>query len=168
MHPVTEQDIRTSFVNASRREATQAILPELDTVDWESLDYLGWTDAKRPNRSYVVLHLDSVVTSILLRPASGTPTRRKAICVWCQDIEATENVRMVVASLAGAAGRRGATVGVLACTDFSCSRNVRRAPTVSEVGDRATPEEKEFWTELRIEGLRDRIAKFARRIQRDA
>lgn len=28
----------------------------------------------------------------------------------------------------GSAGRRGDTIGVLACEDFSCSRNVRRLP----------------------------------------
>lgn len=168
MHPVTEHQIRSSFINASQREAGQASIPDLEALDWTSMDYLGWTDAKRPGLSYVVLHLDDAVRSILVRAAgSGIPARRQAICVWCEDITATGNVRMVIAPIAGKTGRHGATIGTLACADFACSTHVRRAPTRSEIGDQATPEEREFWTDLRIEGLRERIARFARRVMRE-
>ncbi|GAA5159282.1 FBP domain-containing protein [Ornithinimicrobium tianjinense] len=130
MQPLTEQQIRRSFVNASKGEATRASIPDLDTIDWDALDYLGWTDAKRPGLSHVVLHLDDAVRGIFLRAAgSGGQMSRQAICVWCEDIKATDNVRMVIAPLAGQAGRRGGTIGTLACADFACSANARRAPT---------------------------------------
>ncbi|MDO5697423.1 MAG: FBP domain-containing protein [Dermatophilus congolensis] len=167
MRRVTESEIRGSFVNASRREATQAAMPDLDTLDWDSLDFLGWTDTKFPGRSYVVAHLDGVARGVLLRPAGETKIRRKAMCVWCEDVKATDDVRMVVASLAGAAGRRGATVGTLTCTEFACSRNVRREPSRSEIDDNAGAEERAFWAEVRIEGLRKRVAHFIRRVMRD-
>ena len=167
MHPVTEQQIRTSFVNASKGEANRASIPDLDRVDWESLDYLGWTDARRPGLSYVVVTVDGTVRGILLRAAgSGVPTNRKAICVWCEDVQATDHVRMVIAPLAGRAGREGGTIGTLACADFACSSHVRRPPSRSEIGDRATAEERQFWTDVRIEGLRERIARFVDRVAR--
>ncbi|WP_040159291.1 FBP domain-containing protein [Mobilicoccus massiliensis] len=168
MQPITEQQIRSSFVNASKGEANRATIPELDHLDWGSLDYLGWTDAKRPGISYVVMHVDGTVRGILLRAAgSGAPTNRKAICVWCEDVKATDNVRMVIAPLAGKAGRDGGTIGTLACAGFACSSNVRRAPSRSEIGDQATAEEREFWTGLRIEGLRERVARFIHQVMRD-
>ena len=55
MHPLTEKQIRSSFVNASKREAADATLPDLDAVDWDRIDYLGWTDRRAPLAAYVVV-----------------------------------------------------------------------------------------------------------------
>ena len=66
---------------------------------------------------------------------------------------------MYVARRAGPAGRAGSTVGTLICTDFTCSRNVRRAPTPMEVGA-ATPEERAYWSQQRVDELRLRSLAF--------
>lgn len=167
MHPLTEPDIRNSFINASRREAAQATLPDLARVPWDRLDYLGWTDAKRPGTSYVALEVAGETRGVALRRSSPTGVRRKAMCAWCEDITATDNVTMFVAKRAGAAGRRGNTVGTLICAEFTCSRNVRRAPLVVEMGANASPEEREFWTALRIEELRAKATRFFAAVMRE-
>ncbi|WP_152185230.1 FBP domain-containing protein [Segeticoccus rhizosphaerae] len=59
MTPLTEQAIRASFVNATRREANRAIVPDLSAVDWEQRDYLGWRDPKQPLASYAVVEVDT-------------------------------------------------------------------------------------------------------------
>ncbi len=42
MRPITEKQIRTSFVNSSLRERKELVLPEnLGELDWENLDYLA-------------------------------------------------------------------------------------------------------------------------------
>ena len=131
-------------------------------VDWPAQDVLGWRDPKRPLLAYVVLEDDDgEPRAVMLRPAAeaaGAPRRRK-VCSWCQDITETADVSMYVARRAGPAGRAGSTVGTLICTDFTCSRNVRRAPTPMEVGA-ATPEERAYWSQQRVDELRLRSLAF--------
>ncbi len=162
MRALTEPEIRSAFVNASRREAAQAAMPDLDVIDWPAQDVLGWRDPKRPLLAYVVLEDDQGEPgAVMLRPAAeaaGAPRRRK-VCSWCQDITETTDVSMYVARRAGPAGRAGSTVGTLICTDFTCSRNVRRAPTPMEVGA-ATPEERAYWSQQRVDELRLRSLAF--------
>src|SRR5688500_16263687 len=128
MSPLTEKQIRASFLNASKREAAQATLPDLDALDWERLDYLGWHDRKAPLSAYVVLELDGQPTGVLLRSAEAKAgrARTKGVCAWCEDVVVTDDVSLYVARRGGAAGRNGNTNGTLICTEFSCSRNVRR------------------------------------------
>lgn len=165
MQTLTDKTIRASFVNASRRELTEAPIPDLTTVGWDRLDYLGWTDPQRPAVSYVALEVDGDVSTVILRLAGGQ-TRRKAMCAWCEDISATHNVAMFSAKRAGAAGRKGDTVGTLICADFGCSRNVRRAPSLSEIGATPTPEELEFWQAIRIEHLKTNFGRLLQAVTR--
>ncbi|WP_263117954.1 FBP domain-containing protein [Cellulomonas sp. RIT-PI-Y] len=165
MHALSDQQIRTSFVNASRREAAHATLPDLGSLDWDRLDYLGWRDRRAPLSSYVVGEVDGELVGVLLRAAERTGKRRKAVCGWCEDVVATEDVGLYVARRAGAPGRRGDTIGTLLCSDFLCSQNVRRTPTRTEAGN-ASEEERALMTELRIEGLRERSARFLREVAR--
>jgi hypothetical protein len=166
MNPLTEKQIRASFVNASKREASQATLPDLDTLDWERLDYLGWHDRKAPLSAYVVLELDGVPTGVLLRSADATAGRRrtKGVCAWCEDVVVTDDVSLYVARRGGAVGRNGNTIGTLICTDFGCSRNVRRMPTFTEAGN--DPAARELITGQRIAGLRERAARFVAEVGR--
>lgn len=47
MQALTDAAIRSSFVNASRREVREAILPDLTDIDWDATDLLGWRDRKK-------------------------------------------------------------------------------------------------------------------------
>lgn len=125
MLPLTAATIRDSFVNASRKEVAGMSLPELDTLDWERLDYLGWRDSKFDRRAYVVLPTDDGFVGVLLRQAEASP-RTRAQCSWCQDVKLPNDVVFYSAKRAGAAGRNGDTVGTLLCMHFECSANVRR------------------------------------------
>jgi hypothetical protein len=159
MNPLTEKQIRASFLNASKREAAQATLPDLDTLDWEHLDYLGWHDRKAPLSAYVVLELDGEPTGVLLRSAEAKSSKRtKGVCAWCEDVVVTDDVSLYVARRGGASGRNGNTIGTLICTEFGCSRNVRRKPTFTEAGN--DPAMRELITDRRILGLRERAARF--------
>ena len=165
MNPLTESQIRTSFVNCSRREAAQATLPDLSALseqDWDRLDLLGLVDRKAPLRAYVVLTVDDTLVGIALRAPDDPGSRRRAVCAWCEDVTATDDVSLYVARRAGAAGRKGDTIGTLICTRFECSRNVRRRPTIIEAGQDAAGV-----VQRRIEGLRERSLRFAREVLRD-
>ena len=159
MLPLTEKQLRSSFVNASRREAADATLPDLSALDWDRLEYLGWRDRRAPLSGYVVLELDGEPTGVLLRASDTSRVRRRAMCAWCEDVVVTDDVTLYVARRAGASGRRGNTIGTLVCTQFICSRNVRRPPTLSEVGS-DDQWQREQVIERRVAGLRERSARF--------
>ncbi|MCO7218222.1 FBP domain-containing protein [Klenkia sp. PcliD-1-E] len=162
MHVLTEKQIRSSFVNASRREAADAVLPDLATQPWDSLDLLGWRDPKAPLRAYVVLELDHGPVGILLRTPEPGGRRKKALCTWCRDL-LTVRAGLFVARRGGASGRAGNTLGVLLCDDLACSTNVRRPPTSSEAGDGIEAVADQVVAE-RIEALRARSAAFAAQV----
>ncbi|WP_418275324.1 FBP domain-containing protein [Isoptericola jiangsuensis] len=159
MNPLTEKQIRASFVNASQREAKQATLPDLDTVAWDKIDYLGWTDRKAPLSAYVVVEVDGDPTGVVLRAADAKSGRgRKGMCAWCEDVVDDADVSLYVARRGGAAGKAGNSIGTLVCTDFGCSRNVRRRPMAFEVG--SDPARREAFVAGRIAGLRERCVRF--------
>ena len=161
MKPLTDNEIRASFVNASRREAKQASLPaDLDLgARWESLDYLGWVDRSNPQRAYAVVPVDDEPVGVLLRTAERT-RKASAMCAWCEDVFATSEVALFVARRAGAAGREGNSLGTLVHADFSCSVHVRRLPNGMEGGL-----DPLALVARRVEELRARSSAFARRLR---
>lgn len=162
MHSLTEKQIRSSFVNASKGDAQRAVLPDLAAVAWEDIDYLGWQDPRKPQLHYVVLEVDEQVVGLLLR-GTGRPPARRQLCAWCEDVIDGVGAASFVAPLAGTSGRRGNTKGTAVCADFRCNRNVRRAPAAWEVRTQ-DPELLAHQREQRIAGLQDRSAAFARAI----
>lgn len=160
MLPLSDADIRGSFLNASRSERKNLTLPPgFDDIDWDALDYLGWRDPKLPLIGYVVLELDGVVAGLLLRQTETRPHAR-AQCSWCVDVQLPNDVVMFTAKRAGDAGRRGDTVGTLVCAEFQCSVNVRKRPPSAYLGF-----DVEAARQRRIEALRANVAGFARSIR---
>lgn len=132
MQPLTEQFIRASFINASRKESKDMALPaNFDTMtdsDWQGLEYFGWNDPKFAKRAYAIVpRLDSDPVGISLRRAEATP-RSRAMCNWCRDVRLPNTVAFWSVRRVGDAGRKGNTVGTLICENFECSKNVRNDP----------------------------------------
>jgi len=161
MHALDEARIRASFVNASRRERTDALLPDLADIPWDDRDYLGWRDPKQPLLGYVVVSLDDGPVGVLLRQAERAP-RARAQCSWCEDVRLPNDVVFFSAKRAGAAGRRGDTLGTLVCANFECSVNVRRTPPLAYEGF-----DRDAEIERRIASLQQRVSDFAERVRRD-
>ncbi len=157
MLPISDQTLRTSFVNASRKEVSDLNLPtDFDTIDWDQLDYLGWRDPKLGRRAYVVVPtLDGDLIGILLRQAEASP-RSRTQCSWCQDVKLPNQVVFYSAKRSGQAGRNGNTIGTLVCEDFQCSRNVRQTPPLAYEGY-----DVDAARLRRIEDLQLRAASFA-------
>lgn len=135
MIALTEEAIRSSFVNASRRERTDANLPPTwASTLWESLDYLGWRDPKLPGRAYAVIPVETGrLVGIMFRQAEASVGLRM-MCAWCEDVWLNSEVVFYGAKRSGAAGRQGNTVGTYVCRDFNCSENVRRDPPLPYQG----------------------------------
>jgi hypothetical protein len=156
MLPITLEAVRASFVNASRRELTDMTVPDLDTVAWDDLTFLGWRDPKVSRRAYAVVPtLDGHIVGVLFRQAEASP-RSRAQCSWCQDVKLPNDVVFFSAKRSGPAGRKGDTVGTLVCQDFQCSRNVRKTPPPAYEGH-----DVEAARLRRMEDLQLRVTAFA-------
>ncbi|MCQ9165526.1 FBP domain-containing protein [Arthrobacter sp. STN4] len=162
MQPMTENDLRDSLINASRRERTALALPaDFDTLDWENLDFLGWRDAKLPAVGYVVGACEGGPVGIMLREVDSK-ARSRPQCSWCEDVLLPNDVVYFNARRAGKAGRNGNTVGTLACSHFECSANARRLPPLPYPGF-----DLESGRQRRIVGLRGNFASFVRKVRDD-
>ncbi|WP_345799990.1 FBP domain-containing protein [Microbacterium sp. AZCO] len=162
MRPVTDAQIRASFLNASRSERKNLTLPaDFDERAWDRLDFLGWRDPKLPQIGYLVVELDGELVGLLLRQTE-TRTRARAQCSWCSDIHLPNEVVFYMTKRAGDAGRRGDTVGTLICENFECSQNVRKLPPSAYLGF-----DREAARDRRIEQLREHVAGFVREVRGD-
>ncbi|GAB3401655.1 FBP domain-containing protein [Schumannella luteola] len=169
MLPIDEKALRASFVNASRKEVSSLTLPELDEIDFGQLDYLGWRDRKLARRAYLVLSVpdDTApdgqgLVGVLLRQADAAP-RSRAQCSWCQDVRLPNDVVFFSAKRAGAAGRKGDTLGTLLCSEFECSANVRTPPPPAYIGYDIEAARQE-----RMLRLAEHAANFARAVTAEA
>lgn len=125
---LTEKQIRGSFVNCTKGEATRMKLPaDFAELPWDDLDFLGWTDPGAPLRAHIVLPREDGPVGITLRvPSTGrTSAVKSSMCQVCLTGHASSGVTLFAAPLAGAAGRDGNTVGTYLCADLACSLYIR-------------------------------------------
>ncbi|MFD9504991.1 FBP domain-containing protein [Streptomyces sp. NPDC060035] len=127
MRAVSEQDIRTSFVNCSKGEAKRLPLPrDLDEHPWDDLDFLGWRDLSAPDRSYLVTDMDGELTGITFRSSSRQRGfLHRSMCSVCLTTHPGSGVSLMTARKTGQAGRDGNSMGIYLCTDLDCSLYVR-------------------------------------------
>ncbi|KNY05975.1 FBP domain-containing protein [Microbacterium sp. GCS4] len=155
MRPLDERVLRASFINASRKEVSDLNLPPgFGEIDFDRIDYLGWTDPKMPRRAYVVVWIDDVATGVILQRAEQRVIAR-AQCSWCDDVTLRNDVQMFAARKAGPAGRKGDTIGTLVCAEFGCSKNVRVLPPLAYEGY-----DRELARDLRILALQEHVQAF--------
>ncbi len=156
MRVIDAARIRASFINVSVRERKSLVLPDLSAVAWDRIDYLGWRDPKLPRVGYVVVIVDDEPVGIMLTQTEASP-RSRTQCVWCADVQLPNDVVLFSAKRAGAAGRRGDTVGTYACAAFECNANVRRKPRTAYIGF-----DVEAARQARIAALGANVERFAR------
>ncbi|MFE9258285.1 FBP domain-containing protein [Streptomyces sp. NPDC006879] len=129
MDPLTEQQIRSSFVNCTKGEAARLKLPiGFTDLPWDHLDFLGWVDPGAPLRAHIVYRSpDGSPVGITLRVpgTQRTSAVKSSICQICFTGHASSGVALLVAPLAGPRGRDGNTVGIYVCADLACSLYVR-------------------------------------------
>ena len=127
MGPLTEQQVRRSFVNCSRGEAQGLSLPKgFADLDWAELYLLGWRDPKAPLRGYLVTETADGPVGIAVRAADSRMSGRTAVmCLLCHTAQTGDAVSLFTARRTGEAGRNGNTVGTYICADLGCSDRVR-------------------------------------------
>ncbi|MFD1932450.1 MULTISPECIES: FBP domain-containing protein [Nonomuraea] len=162
MKQLTEQDIRTSFVNCSKGEAKRLAVPR-DLVDWpwEDLDFLGWRDPGAPDRSYIVAEHAGRLVGVALRfPAQQRAFLQRSMCSLCLTTHPGNGVSLMTARRAGEAGRQSNSVGVYVCTDLACSLYVRGMKTP----DPGARMEESLSVEEQIERTRTKLSAFVDKV----
>jgi len=127
MRPLSERDIRNSFVNCSKGEAKRLAIPrDLAERPWDDLDFLGWRDPGAPDRSCLVTERTGRLTGVTLRfPSRQRGFLHRSMCSVCLTTHPGNGVSLMTARKAGAAGREGNSVGIYMCADLACSLYVR-------------------------------------------
>ncbi|MFB6620095.1 FBP domain-containing protein [Streptomyces sp. NPDC085524] len=164
MEPLSENQIRSSFVNCTKGEASRLRLPlDFAELPWEDLDFLGWVDPGAPLKAHLVLPRPDGPLGISLRvPSVGrTSAVKSSLCQLCLTAHASSGVTLLAAPLAGARGREGNTVGVYVCADLACPLYVRgkRQPKL-----RTTRYEESLTLDERLERMTLNLDAFAARI----
>ncbi|NGN69824.1 FBP domain-containing protein [Streptomyces sp. A7024] len=118
MEPLTEAQIRSSFINCTKGEAKRLNLPDLAAQPWDDLDFLGWRDPRAPDRSYLVTEELGVAFRF---PSKQRGFLHRSMCSLCFTTHPGNGVSLLVARK----GRAGDSVGLHMCTDLACSLYVR-------------------------------------------
>ncbi|GIG59830.1 hypothetical protein Lfu02_42020 [Longispora fulva] len=161
MRPVTERDIRASFVNCTKGEAKRLAVPrDLDARPWDDLDFLGWRDPASLERAYLVAEVGDGLVGVALRRAAPR-TGQASLCSLCLTTHPGDGVSLMTARKAGAEGRLGNSVGTYICTDLACSLYVRgkkeTRPGGGRIHESLTVEEKAARTTAKVTAFLDRI-----------
>jgi hypothetical protein len=162
MNPITEHDIRTSFVNCSKGEARRLNLPrDLAESPWPDLDFLGWRDPGAPERAYLVTERGGELVGVALRLSQEARRSftKSTLCSVCVTPHAGTGVTLFAAPRVGAAGRQGNTVGAYMCADLACSLYVRDKKQ-TELGTRfesLSVEERIVRAAANLDGFLERV-----------
>jgi hypothetical protein len=162
VRPVTERDIRTSFVNCTKGEAKRLVVPrDLAARPWEDLDFLGWRDPASPERAYLVAESgDGFVGVALRRAAPHAGQVRRSMCSLCLSTHTGDGVSLMTARKAGRNGQQGNSVGSYICTDLACSlylRGKKEARPGGRLHESLTLEEKIERTTANLAGFLDKV-----------
>jgi hypothetical protein len=130
MEPISEADIRRSFLNCSKGEANRVKLPaDFAATPWADLDFFGWIDPGSPQRAGIAVPGPEGLRTLLLRRADRTSATgsasRSSMCQVCLTDHASGGVSLFTAARAGAAGRNGNSLGEYLCSDLACSLYLR-------------------------------------------
>ncbi|HSC72956.1 MAG TPA: FBP domain-containing protein [Gaiellaceae bacterium] len=158
MRPLTETEIRSSFVNAGPDELRVMALPaDFLLADWDHLDFFAWRDPRTRGRGYLIAELDGTPTGVVLRAADGSSRAHTAMCNLCHTMQPADQVALFTARKAGPGGEHGDSIGTYVCADLSCHENVRLAGPLA-------PNEVRSSVDRRIEGTTERTERFVERV----
>jgi len=162
MRPLTEHEVRTSFVNAADDELRLMALPsDFLITDWDHLDFLAWRDPRARGRGYVIAELGGRPVGVVLRAADGNSRARSAMCNVCHTMQPADQVSLFTARKSGTAGAHGDSIGTYICADLSCHETVRLAAPLAPNEVRASVDRKIDGTTRRAEAFVESVLESA-------
>lgn len=158
MREVTETELRSCFVNATRSELEQLPMPGLHETIWAEREFLGWRDPRFRRLGYLVHWRGDELVGLVVRGApGGMRPGIAAMCSLCHSTQPATQVRMFTARLADLDGDTGSTIGTYICEALDCSHIIRTGPPVLLTSDRIAS---------RSAALLERVTRFTARVER--
>ncbi|MEV4629480.1 FBP domain-containing protein [Micromonospora sp. NPDC049523] len=162
MEPLTEREIRTSFVNCTKGEVKRLAMPrDLAERPWDHLDFLGWRDPAAPQRAYLVAESADGPVGVALRLAAPHAGQaRRSMCSLCLTTHPGGGVSLMTARKAGPSGQQGNSVGIYICADLACSLYLRGKKSAAPGGrlhESLTQQEQIERTSANLAGFLDRV-----------
>jgi hypothetical protein len=158
MRPVTESEIRSSFVNCTKGEAKRLAVPrDLATRPWDDLDFLGWQDPAAPDRAYLVAENGDGWVGVALRRAAAAGGMRRTMCSLCLTTHPGNGVTLMTARKAGRSGQQGNSVGAYMCADLACSLYLRGKKEADRFHESITMDEQVRRTLSNLSGFLTRV-----------
>ncbi|WP_165143356.1 FBP domain-containing protein [Microbacterium endophyticum] len=158
MRPLTEEELRASFVNAEDDDLRLLSVPlDFPLTEWDHLDFLAWEDPRARGRAYVVAERDGTPTGVVMRAAEGNSRARNAMCNVCHTMQPGNQVALFTARKARTSDDSTESVGTYICRDLSCHENVRLAHPLA-------PSEVRGSVDLKIDGTKRRVYAFVDRV----
>jgi hypothetical protein len=162
MRPVTDSEIRASFVNCTKGETKRLAMPrDLPVRPWDDLDFLGWRDPAAPARAYLIAESGEDLVGVALRRAAPYAGHaRRSMCSLCLTTHTGDGVSLMTARRAGRNGQQGNSVGAYICSDLACSLYLRGKKDAGPGGrfqESLTLEEQIARTMANLTGFLDKV-----------
>ncbi len=122
MRRLEKSEILISFPGRHRK---QVVLPrDLETKQWDQLDFFGWIDPGT-SRGFIVTQHRGILRGLVFRrvPSAEAPKRRARMCSLCKTVHGSQGVRSFITEDPNNPNRK---LGNDFCDDLLCSLRVRR------------------------------------------
>lgn len=141
MEPLTETDILEAFEGASE----EIVLPNLNEVAWDNLDYLGWIHPSGHLGYMVVISPDDgIVKGAVLRRSRFNGNRPAyEMCSLCHHVHQPNGTAMF--TITNRENEKRHSLGNVICKDLDCSLRVRNLLTPSSYLNETLYTEAKIW-----------------------
>ena len=164
MQPLTESQIRHSFINCSKGEAQRLNLPAgLSSWEWSAEIFLGWIDPKSPQRGYAVIETEDGPRGIVLAKTARRGGGAAQMCQFCMTLHPGSGVSLYSAARPSARTGQHNTLGTYLCADLRCSDYTlgrRRPAGIRQMEETMTREDRR---ERTLETARGFVARLQHR-----
>lgn len=162
MRAVTEDEARRALGNVSDEERARMSVPTAFLLlEWDHTDFAAWRDPKIRDRGYILVETGGTVRGIMLRASDPGSRVHAGICNMCHTLQPGDQVTTFSARRGGDRGRRGDSIGTMACADLTCHDSVRLAAPLA-------PGEVRTDVDHRIDSTRSRIESFVDAVLEDS
>ncbi len=158
MEKLLKEEILSLFAKKSRRKL---YLPNLENIDWENLDFLGWIHPSG-HLGYIVYEFENNLIGLILERNRPLQSSGIKMCSLCYSLHMSSGVRLFTYKI-----DKNNSIGDYFCTDSQCSLYIRGIKKVGNENDSTIlgqmPES--ITLEEKIKRLKDNLNSFIKRIK---
>jgi hypothetical protein len=151
MRTLTKEEIISAFPVKERKKVK---ILDLQTIDWEVLDFLGWIHPSG-HLGYIVYEFPLGLRGIVLERNPKPLGQNVGMCALCYTIQNASNIRLFAYKIPNS----NITIGDYFCADLQCSLYIRKIkdPMVARIEENLTTSQKIERCKINLEKFFSRI-----------